>query len=128
METNTEPVATAPAPEQSVEQMLQTLLQKQQEDRAEMATLRQEVAASRKPAPVVTANAPSPAEALEARMADVNEHSHYCPGCGKLSTYIRDCLGNPASPHPPVQMVSTDELKGDDVSKHTAAPDTTNLG
>jgi hypothetical protein len=49
----------------------------------------------------------------------------YCPGCGKRVQYQQQCTGKPESPHPPIEVVSTDELKGDE---HTAAPSTENLG
>ena len=54
-----------------------------------------------------------------------DEAPFYCPGCGKRVQYQQQCTGKPESPHPPIEVVSTDELSGD---SHTAAPDTTNLG
>jgi hypothetical protein len=51
----------------------------------------------------------------------------YCPGCGKRVQYQQQCTGKPESPHPPIEVISTDELSGDP-EKHTAAPSTENLG
>lgn len=51
----------------------------------------------------------------------------YCPGCGLRYEYRQKCTGRPDAPHPPIEVVSTDELSGDP-SKHTAAPNTDNLG
>jgi len=49
----------------------------------------------------------------------------YCPGCGLRYSYQQKCTGKPESPHPPIEVVSTDELSGDNP---TAAPSTENLG
>jgi len=51
----------------------------------------------------------------------------YCPGCGLRYNYQQQCSGKPESPHPPLEVVSTDELSGDP-DKQTAAPSTENLG
>lgn len=111
------------------EQMLQQLIQMQQEHREEVAKLREEVNAKKAPAPAPSRDRKSPEELREERVADIREHSHYCPGCGRLSKYQRECTGlNSAAPHPPIEMVSVEELLGDDESLHTAAPDTSNLG
>lgn len=71
----------------------------------------------------------------EATEATEREHPFYCPGCGRVWNFLTECRGmTPAAPHPPIEVVSTDELKrtGDhehgDPVKHTPAPDTTNLG
>jgi hypothetical protein len=52
---------------------------------------------------------------------DDDESPFYCPGCGRRFEYQQQCTGRPDSPHPPIEVVSTDELRGDD---HTAAPNT----
>lgn len=51
----------------------------------------------------------------------------YCPGCGLRYQYQQKCTGKPEAPHPPIEVVSTDELSGDS-EKFTAAPSTENLG
>jgi hypothetical protein len=49
---------------------------------------------------------------------------YYCPGCGARYEYRQKCLGmSPEHPHPPIEVVSTDELKGDP-SGFTPAPST----
>lgn len=56
------------------------------------------------------------------------EQPYYCPGCGKRSKYPRECTGLAADkPHPPIEMIETDELAGDP-SNHTAAPSTDDSG
>ncbi len=50
------------------------------------------------------------------------DHSHYCPGCGRVSNYPRECTGTKEAPHQPIEAVSTDELRGDDPAKYTPAP------
>jgi len=52
---------------------------------------------------------------------------YYCPGCGKRVQYPQQCTGRPEAPHPPIEVVSTEELSGDP-EKLTAAPSTENLG
>lgn len=93
------------------------------EYRAEVAALRQELAAHRPR----TINVAAPQETLEqrqeARLALIAENSHYCPGCGKLSKYPRECVGTPAQPHKAIEMVPTDELGGDP-ARHAKAPST----
>ncbi len=95
------------------------------EYRAEVAALRQELQAHRPR----TVNVSAPQETLEqrteARLAAISEASHYCPGCGTLSKYPRQCVGpDPAHPsHKALEMVSTDELGGDPAN-HTKAPST----
>ena len=111
---------------QTTEQLLQQLLDEQREHRAEVAALRDEVNKSRtnpvpRPAPSVALSA----EELQQQRADeIAEHDFYCPGCGRLFDRERECQGRPEAPHAPIEVVSTDELKGDDTSKHTVAPDT----
>jgi hypothetical protein len=51
----------------------------------------------------------------------------YCPGCGKRVQYQQQCTGKPESPHPPIEVVPTDELSGDSEG-FTAAPSSENLG
>ena len=48
-------------------------------------------------------------------------HPFYCPGCGNRYNYERECIGRPEAPHPPIEVVSTDELNGDPAN-HTPAP------
>jgi len=102
--------------------MLEDILAEQQEQRAQIASLK-----GNRPAPVA---APSlSAEQLEEqRAAEIADHEYYCPGCGQLYDYAQQCVGRPEAPHPPIEVVSTDELKGDDSTAHTAAPHTDNLG
>jgi hypothetical protein len=45
----------------------------------------------------------------------------YCPGCGRMYGYQRECTGSSEAPHPPIEVVSTDELSGDPEG-HTPAP------
>jgi hypothetical protein len=114
---------------QSTDDLLRAVLQEQQAHRAEVAQLREELAKQKTPVQQSVSSRPATAEELyEQRMADINEHEFYCPGCGKLGDYPQKCTGRGEAPHPPIEMVSTDELKGDDPSKHTAAPATTTLG
>lgn len=50
-------------------------------------------------------------------------HPFYCPGCGRRWNFPAECRGaSDAAPHPPIEVVSTDELDGDP-EKHTAAPE-----
>lgn len=114
--------------EQSVEQLLQQLLTQQAEHRAEVNAMRQEIARQRVAPPPGPQPLKSAEQLHEERMADIRAHSHYCPGCGALSTYMKECRGTGASPHPPIDMVNTEELLSDDPSQHTPAPATTNLG
>lgn len=115
--------------QKSVEELLQELLTEQKNHRAEVAAMREELAKAKTPAPQVNLSVVKTAEQLlEERMAEIRQHSHYCPGCGKLSKYMRECSGKAEAPHPPIDMVPTEELLGDDSSKHTAAPDTVNIG
>ena len=100
------------------------LIELQQSYRDDVAALRAEIAKSRVPVAGPTANAPTPEEALAARMAEVDSFSHYCPGCGKLYKREAECVGSPAAPHPAIEVVSTDELKSGDPTQHTAAPST----
>jgi hypothetical protein len=53
-------------------------------------------------------------------MEHINQHDFYCPGCGLTYDYQQRCTGKLESPHPPIEVVSTDELKEGDTSKHTA--------
>lgn len=73
-------------------------------------------------------------EAAEAAAADnaepFDDAPFYCPGCGRRAKYEKECRGSDTAPHPPIDVVSTDELRpsGDhphgDPSKHTPAPAT----
>lgn len=105
---------------QTTDDLLRAILAEQEAHRAEVAELRQQMAASRPaPAPAPVANR-SPEETLAARMAEIGEHSHYCPGCGLLYDYPQRCTGKSESGHPPIEVVSTDELKSGDPLQHTA--------
>lgn len=109
----------------AAEVTLADLLAEQQAYRADIAALRAEIAASRKAQPVAgPSQQPLSAEdALAARMAEIEGFPFYCPGCGALYKYQRECIGLDGSrPHPPIEVVSTDELKSGDEAKHTAAP------
>jgi hypothetical protein len=127
-EGNEGTTATAEAEPFTTEQMLQQLLTAQQEHRAEVAALRQEINAAKRPVPSLPAVQKSPEQLHEERIAELREFSHYCPGCGKGSKYMRECTGRAEAPHQVIEMVSTAEVLGDDPSQHTPAPDTTNLG
>ena len=107
--------------------MLAELLENQRLHREEVAQLREEVAKNRRIPQQVQAVVQSPEELLAARLQAISEHSHYCPGCGLLYNYMRECRGRPEAPHPPIDVVTTDELHGDPVG-HTAAPNTDRLG
>lgn len=127
--------ADAAAAEPSVQDLLKQLIEaqgnlavSQQQHRAEVHALRNEMAKQRIAVPQVMDQQKTPEELLEARMADIRTHSHYCPGCGNLSTYIRECRGRGEAPHPPIEMVSTEELLSGDPESHTPAPATVNLG
>lgn len=50
----------------------------------------------------------------------------YCPGCGKTSTYQRECVGPKDKGHPAIEMVPAAELDGDPAD-FTPAPDTDKL-
>lgn len=115
-------------PEVDTNALLQQIIEQQQAHRAEVAELREELAASRKPQSGVPIRQQTEEELIAARMEAINDHSHYCPGCGKLASYPQQCTGTAEAPHQPIEVISTDELKEGDASKHTAAPDTTNLG
>ena len=120
---------TNPNEGKSVDQMLQEMLAEQQHHRQEMAALREQWESQKAPAPSAAPAANRSVEELEAERAqEISNFSHYCPGCGRLFNYLRECVGRAEAPHPPIEVVSTDELMGDDTSKHTAAPATTNLG
>lgn len=115
----------------STEELLQQILAEQQQHRQEVANLRDELAqakAQSTPAPAPSRNALSAEELQSQRMEEVDQHDFYCPGCGKLVDYQQQCHGRPEAPHQPVEVVSTDELKAGDPSKHTAAPNTDKLG
>ena len=114
------------ATEPDVAALLAELVTAQQQHRDEIAQLRQELAKSKAPAPHVGPLVLKSAEQLlEERVAEIRMHTHYCPGCGRLSKYMRECHGRSAeAPHPPIEMVSTEELLAGDPALHTPAPDT----
>lgn len=113
--------------EQTDRDLILQLLKQQQEHRADVAALKKQIEKSKTPVAQVATFA-TPEELLEQRMAEVSDHSHYCPGCGALYNYQRECTGKAEAPHPPIEVVSTDELHSGDGTKHTPAPDTVNLG
>jgi len=119
--------AAADSPPVSPGITLADLQAMQQEYRDEVKALRDELAATRKnqPRPEL-ANAISAEDALANRLAEIDGFPYYCPGCGGLYKYEQKCIGIDASrPHPPIEVVSTDEIKAGDPSKHTPAPATT---
>lgn len=114
--------------EPSVQELLQQMIAAQNEHRAEVKALRDEVQKAKAPVPQNLSIQKTAEQLTEERFADIRQHTHYCPGCGKLSKYMRECSGKAEAPHPPIDMVSTEELLGDDPTQHTPAPETTNLG
>lgn len=116
---NTTPTTETPT-EQSTDDLIRQLLKEQQEHRAEVAEMRKEINAQKVPAPAPSSTVQSPDELMAARLAEVAQHSHYCPGCGRLFDYQQKCQGRPEAPHPAIEVVSTDELKSGDETQHTA--------
>jgi hypothetical protein len=119
MEASEQTTPEAPEP-QTTDDLLRAVLAEQQQHRQEVAHLREELAAAKQP---VVQQAPSVAlsaeDALAARMSHIGQHPFYCPGCGLTYDYQQRCTGKAESPHPPIEVVSTDELKEGDPSKHT---------
>jgi hypothetical protein len=105
----------------TVEQMLAQIQADQRAHRQEVAHLREELASSRAPAPATTVTVQSAEERQKARLTEMAGSAYYCPGCGTLYDYPRACEGTREGKHPPIEVVSTDEVKGDP-EKHTAAP------
>lgn len=96
------------------------------EFRKEIADLRREMASHRPRVQQVATETETPEMRQEARLQAIADSSHYCPGCGALGKYAQKCdgSGSPSGhPHPPLEMVSTDELGGDP-HDHTRAPST----
>lgn len=126
-----EPIVTDPPSADTTQEAapitLADLHAAQQEYRAEIAALREELAKSKvAPPPQQGQQQLSAEDALAARMAEIEQFPYYCPGCGGLYKYPRECIGiTAAQPHPPIEVVSTDELKTGDPTQHTAAPATT---
>lgn len=112
----------------TTEQLLKQLLEAQAAHRKEVAEMREELRAAKQPVQQRLDVVKTAEELFEERMAAIRQHSHYCPGCGRLSHYMRECTGRGEAPHQPIDMVSTEELTGDDPNQHTPAPATTNLG
>lgn len=111
------------APPQSTDEMLRQLLAEREQDRASLREMREEIQRQRiAPRPTQSSVARSAEELQADRMEEIEQHDFYCPGCGALYDYRRPCNGTGEAPHPPIEVVSTDELKGDDPSKHTPAP------
>ena len=120
MEASDQTTPEAPA---TTDDLLRAVLAEQQQHRAEVANLRAELAASKQqPAPSAPSVALTAEDALAARMEEVNKHPYYCPACGLLYDYQRQCTGKAESPHPAVEVISTDELKSGDPSQHTPPP------
>ncbi len=116
------------APELTVQELLQKMLTAQAEHRAEVQALRTEIAKNRAPVQFMPQIQKSPEQLYEERVADIRDHSYYCYGCGKLSKYPKECSGKKEAPHPPMEMISVEELLSGDPSQHTPAPATVNLG
>lgn len=96
------------------------------EYRKEVEALRRDLAKFNKAPTQVTATVETVEDRTNARLAAIAEHSHYCPGCGKLGKYPQKCDGTAEGPHKSLEMVPTEELGGDPAF-HTAAPDTHGL-
>lgn len=121
MEASDTTVPEVPQAPQTTDDLLRAVLEEQQAHRAEVANLRAELAASKQPVPQAAPATPLSAEdAFAERMKAVGNHDYYCPACGLLYDYQQRCTGKSESPHPPVEVVSTDELKAGDPSQHTA--------
>lgn len=113
-------MSTSDAPPQTTDDLLRAILAEQEAHRAEVADLKQQITDSR---PTPPPSAPtvnlSPEDALAARMEEIGKHDYYCPACGLLYDYQQRCTGRSESGHAPVEVVSTDELKAGDASKHS---------
>lgn len=110
---------TTQAP-QTTDELLRALLAEQQSHRDELAELKRQLADSKPAVPSAPVANLSPEEAYAARMSEIGEHSHYCPGCGLLYDYPQRCTGKAEAGHAPIEVVSTDELKSGDTSQHSA--------
>lgn len=105
-------------------QLLGQLLKQQADQRAEIAALRDEARRVGMATAVPAGQVPvlSDEEKLRNRMEEIAQAEFYCPACGNLSGYHRQCSGKPGVPgHPVEEMVSTDELRSGDPARHTAA-------
>lgn len=115
--------AAAPPDPNDTNAMLSQLIRSQSEQRAEIAALREELARSKAAPPAPPSQVQSAEDLLAARMQEVDAHDYYCPACGLLYDYPRECTGPfTGYGHAPVEVVSTDELKSGDSAKHTPAP------
>lgn len=115
----------APSPTedpQTTDDLLRAILDEQRAQRAVIQDMQDDLDKARKPLPRQSSIVLSPEELHEARMLEVGQHDFYCPGCGALYDRARECSGRGEAPHPPMEVVSTDELKAGDPSKHTEAP------
>jgi hypothetical protein len=99
----------------STDDMLRQIMAEQKSQREEVASLREQ----RQPVQAAPATNLSPEDALAARMEEISQHDFYCPGCGLLYDYQQRCTGKAESPHPAIEVVSTDELKSGDPSQHS---------
>lgn len=126
MEASDTTQGAPPADPTSVEGMLQQIQADQAAHRAEVANLRSELSASRKPAATAPVTVRSQADMRADRIEQMSQFDYYCPGCGRLYSYPRECTGDKAMPHAPVEVVSTSEVTGtdSDPANHTAAPNT----
>lgn len=130
---------TYPEPEQeakTTDQLLAELLASQAEMRAELASQRQanEELKQQLSSPRAAPADLNPQQALEARLKELADNPYYCPACGKVYKYLTECRGKGEAPHPPVLVVSTEEVQNrpDPVNDpvgyaewekgHTAAP------
>lgn len=102
--------------------LLRQVLAQQQEHRAEVAELRAEINQRKQAPPAPSSQVRTPEELADARREEISQHQFYCPACGALYDRERECTGRGEAPHPPLDVISTKELEGDDTSKHTAAP------
>ena len=124
----------------TTDELLQQILAQQSEHRAEVAQLRKELAdqKAQRAVPAPSSTRASAEELAQQRAEEIDRHDFYCPGCGKLVDYPQRCEGRAEAPHPPIEVVSTDELKNapdqsdqdayrEWQSKHSAAPSTDTL-
>lgn len=104
-----DPATAVKDDDSKVADLLQQLVSSQQQYRADVQALRDEVNAA-KTAPASVAPT-SPEAAVAQRQQEIEEADFYCPGCGKLLKAQIECTGNGEAPHPPIEPVSADELR-----------------
>lgn len=111
MADETTPTENGDGSETVSKSQIEQLLEMQKEQRAEIAALRESLAKAKAAPPPLTARAPSAEELQQERLRELAEHSHYCPGCGQVYDYQQRCQGTAEKPHPPIEVVSTDEVR-----------------